>query len=112
MKAPKANDYLTNEIEAVENGALAQVAALEAASIFALTVEKLEFSPDVNAEFQKNLKRCINALASSIPNQWKRQVLEYMLNTEEENDDAPSVNETGGEVTTVHAEPAATEPTE
>lgn len=106
MKAPKANDYLTNEAEAIENGALAQVAALESASVFALTVEKLEFGDDVNAEFQKNLKRCINALASAVPNQWKAKVLEYMLATEEEKDDAPAAaGEVEAGVHAVTAEP-------
>lgn len=106
MKSPKTSEFLTDEVSAIERAALAQLAILEGASVFAVVVEQLELGDTVDAAFKKNLKRCINACASAVPNQYKHKVLEYMLSTEEEKDDAPAP--TGEVEAGVHA--VTTEP--
>jgi len=75
--ANRFNDVNTEE-EAIADAAYAQTAVLEAAAAFLHVVETLQFSTPVQQAVEKNLNRCINAVASEVPSQWKKKVLYLM----------------------------------
>lgn len=77
MYANRFNDVNTEE-EAIADAAYAQTSVLEAAAAFLHVVETLQFSAPVKAAVEKNLNRCINAVASEVPSQWKKKVLHLM----------------------------------
>lgn len=73
LDANKFNSNVTEE-KAIEDHAYAIVSMMEASALFFAAYEGQGFPASTRADFEKGLKRCIGAVSSSIPNQWKAQV--------------------------------------
>lgn len=63
------------ELETAKDFAEALIVMMGASTDFKMSFQSLGFAPSVEEAFDKGLKKCIDAVSSAVPNQWKMKVL-------------------------------------
>lgn len=92
------------EQQAVEEHALAIASMMEALALPLVTFSKEGFPESCRGAFEKNLKRCIDAVVSTVPNQYRHKVLSLIEETNKAME-AEDAAKTAEEKPAVHAEP-------
>ncbi len=92
------------EQKAIEEFAFAVTSVMEQLAVAQVTFDKVLLPESSRPAFEKNLKRCVEAVMSTIPNQYKTRVFEFIQKVEAESDAPETDSAAGGEV--VHAEQA------
>ncbi len=86
LNANDFNDPIKENVTA-KDFAEALVVMMGATTDLQMTFESLGFSPAVHVEFEKGMKRIINAVSSSVPNQFRNKVLRLVAKAAEKADE-------------------------
>lgn len=111
LSVPTTQDFLDDEADAIDRAAYCQLTMLEAAAAFLHVAEKLGFTPDTMFTVDKNLRRCLNAIGSAVPNQYKFKILQVMAEASRAVQDVEEAKALGVPVTDAEAATSG-EPTE